>query len=82
MGLHTLASGQQLEVLSDTVIIVPNIVFTITLQKCCEKLVPRLLLNTNLYNLQCQWRCFTHNTHHRLHAQCMLAERNQSLYVG
>jgi hypothetical protein len=30
MGLHTLASGQQLKVLSDTFLIVPNIVFTST----------------------------------------------------
>jgi hypothetical protein len=28
MGLHTLASGQQLKVLSDTLLIVPTIVFT------------------------------------------------------
>jgi hypothetical protein len=28
MGLHTSASGQQLEVLSDTFLIVPNTVFT------------------------------------------------------
>jgi hypothetical protein len=33
MGLHTLASGQQLKALSDTFLIVPNIVFTSAIYK-------------------------------------------------